>query len=546
LNDCQTTIDGLEKALVDIRAEGKNFAKQAVRRIKLNLMDSEITTFRAQIRTHTNALQMALQMVNLRAAYLAPGAVTDELGPKIDKLREIMELVHGSEADLKLKSLGVEPEYLTGLRMSAQRVISGATTVSANSEADGSIWDDMMNEEMRDKTLSWVSDPVTQEGYSGLRIAPPPSDNYSSSQTVDCDDSNARVTDSDSDDNFESEKVETSFALGTRKFNDGHFAEALPNFQRCLELAEKLPFKRKQLAQIAEIKLMIATCIYYSPNFSEAESRLIPIIEEKTHENVTDEGAIRRCQASYLLAGILFRQGKYKPATSFCEKALLGRRRVLGKNHISYYESLSLLSQICEADGLQEDAEMYSAMIPNEVAPKLVKMKDRFPDMLQGPPKSLQTGGLLPTTVDNSGCSLSLSETQFMTITDGASIVPTTSGSSQPLQSSSQNLPPAPQIPRLASASTLRSKSISSASTETAASSVSAEGSVRRKFSFRKLGRHRTSTPSMASPAPIEVSVVKEEDDISVSGQQSFRDYLIRKSKLENIKDENVYWPGLA
>ena len=182
-------------------------------------------------------------MVNLRAACLAPGAVTDELGPKIDELRTLMELVYGSETDLRTKSLGVEPDYLTGLRQSAQRVISGATTVSANSDAAGSVWGENMDEEKRDKTLSWIPEPTIHEEHDGPSTARPLSDDYSVSQTTALTDysaSNAGEAESDSDGDFESEVVETSFARGTKKFKDGNFAEAQSILQRGLQLAEKL------------------------------------------------------------------------------------------------------------------------------------------------------------------------------------------------------------------------------------------------------------------------------------------------------------------
>ncbi|KIM94695.1 hypothetical protein OIDMADRAFT_34708 [Oidiodendron maius Zn] len=202
----------------------------------------------------------------------------------------------------------------------------------------------------------------------------------------------------ESEEDLQSEKVQKSFSVGKGKFDDGNFAEAQLYFQKCLELAEGLPLKRREPAQIVESKLMIATCIYHSANISDAERILIPIIEEKIHENITDEGAKRRCQASHLLASILLRQGKYSLAMSFCKRALLGRRRVLWKGHISYYETLGLLSQIYESNGEQVDAEVLWAMIPEEVASTIVKVMDQKPRELQIPmtPPSPQ-GGSSPT-----------------------------------------------------------------------------------------------------------------------------------------------------
>jgi hypothetical protein len=577
LINCQSTIDRLEKAVADVRPEGKNFAKQAVRRIKLNLKDTELTSFRTQIRTHTNTLQMALQMVNLRAAYLAPGAVTDELGPRIDELRAIMELVHGSEADLKAKSLGVEPDFIKGLQRSAQRVISGATTVSAYSEAAGSLWGDVMDDEKRNKTLSWIQEPAIHEEHDEPSTAAPLSDDYAFSQSTALTDysaSNAGEADSDSDGDFDSEVVETAFARGTKKFNDGNFAEAQPILQRGLQLAGKLPLKRKQPAQIAEVKLKIATCLYHSTNLSEAEAKLFAITREMIHENVTDEGAIRRCQASHLLAGVLFRQGRYEPAKSFCRKALIGRRRVLGKDHISHYESLSLLSQICEAHGQMEDAETYWAMIPDDVASKLVKMKDQFPDLQQGQSRALDTSNLLSNRLSTGEISpntpVSSDTNEFPTpIPNSQFLSPATS----PRLSTRAVSPPSRDstLPRQATVlpynttltPTFTQSSTSIATDSTAASSSAAETPMPRKRSiFNSFRRRKTSVPSITSTAPTEVSVIQEEGgDTGFSGQakppprrgtsgsgsagprrQSFLEYL---EERENQKDEGTHWPGL-
>jgi hypothetical protein len=589
LDNCQATIDKLGKAIVDVRPEGKNFAKQAVRRIKLNLKESEMSAFRTQIKTHTNALHMALLMVNLRASCLAPGAVTDELGPKIDELRSLMERVHGSEADLTAKALGVEPDYIKGLQKSAQRVISGATTVSGNSEAAGSVWGDAMDDEMRYKTMSWIPEPSIHEEHDA---APSLSDENALSHTTaltEYSTSNAGDVESDSDGDFESEVVETYFARGTKKFDEDKFTDAQPILQRGLQLAEKLPLKRKQPKQIAEVKLMIATCIYHSPNLVEAEARLFAVTQEKIHETATDEGAIRRCQASHLLAGVLLRQGKYAPAKQFCRRALIGRRRVLGKTHIHHYESLSLLAEICEADGQNVDAETYWAMIPDEVASKLVKVRDQFPDSPQKAPtnldvpktypRRLSAGEVSPTTTlhsDNSRLEHSLSETQYAGMEQGSNMISIARSASQPHSPAvSPMLPgqvsisssPGSTSPRLPTAmlarTSLTQRPLSTASSATT-SSMEDIPAQRRPSLWSKFKRRQPSIPSMASTAPTEVSIIQEEESnginntqsrpppprrtsSAVSGTprprgQSFLEYL---EERDQQGDAGVHWPGL-
>ena len=333
---------------------------------------------------------------------------------------------------------------------------------------------------------------------------------------------------------------------------------------------------------------MIATCFYHSPNPNEAEVRLLAITQEKLHENVTDEGAIRRCQASHLLAAILYRQGRYSHAESFCRKAIIGRRRLLGKNHISYYESLSLLSQIFEADGQQEDAETYWTMIPKEVASKIVKIKDEFPDTLQmarspgaGEPSQAK---LLPS--DNTRHSSSHSETQLATIAKKADNHPNTGTRSQsqypasshrqskqttqPLSRESTSMkPPASPRPRttLPPSPSHRSASTPASRTSTTATSTSSETPVQRKTSvFKMFRRRQPSTSSTASTTSTEVSLIQEkENDIGVSRPiksqlprkdtsgvadtkprtGGFLEFLMEMDELENQRDEGNHWPGL-
>jgi hypothetical protein len=588
LDNCQATIDKLGNAIVNVRPEGKNFAKQAVRRIKLNLKDSEISAFRTQIKTHTNALHMALLMVNIRASRLAPGAVTDKLGPKIDELRSLMERVYGSEAELTAKSLGVEPNYIKDLQKSAQRVISGATTVSGNSEAASSVWGDVMDDEMRNKTMSWIPEPSIYEEHDSV---PTTSDDFALSQTTASTEhsaSNAGEAESDSDGDFEFEVVETYFARGTKKFDEGKFTDAQEILQRGLHSAEKLPLKRRPARQIAEVKLMIATCIYHSPNLSEAEAKLYAVTQEKIHETTTDEGAIRRCQASHLLAGVLYRQKKYAPAKQFCRRALIGRRRVLGKSHIHHYESLSLLAEICEADGQNVDAETYWAMIPDEVACKLVKVKDQFPDQQEKAPSSLDVpktyqhrmsaGEISPTTVspnNNTRLDHLSSETQPASVEQGSNMIFIARSASQPnspaespmiLGQVSMSSSPGSTSPRLPSAFLPRSSTQRPSSTASTATVSSVEDNpVQRKSSiWSRLKRREPSVPSMASTAPTEVAVIQEEEgngigntqskppaprrtSSAVSGTarprgQSFLEYL---EERDAQGDDGVHWPGL-
>jgi len=560
---------------VDIGPESSAFAKQAVRCIKLNLMDSEITNFRTQIRTHINALQMGLQMVNLRAAWLAPNMVTGDLGPKIDKLYEFMELVHGCEADVRTKSLGIEPKHLTRLRISARKIIEDATTVGVNSEPARSDFGEEIDEERRDELLCWIQMPTFDGELDDSGSHPVPG--------IDGSASNATEEESDTDFDIEFEEVKGFFTEGIEEFNQKNYTEAQSYLQQGVQLAEKPTLKRRQLVKLADIKLKIATCFYHSPNLKEAEARLRAIAHERIHEYETKEGAIRRCDASHLLAGVLLRQGRYSDAEEFCSQSATGRARVLGKDHLDTYESLSLMSQIFEANGQKLRAKVYWKMIPADVASKLVKVKDEFPDMEQKPSASLdasETHRTTPITGDSTGRSHSTSDTQSATSTNGADTVSTTKPNPLTFSpTSSSRLSRQKTLPSsLERASTAVPTSLPRVGTSIpvitgrpasmpSAPSVPDDSAPRKSARKGILRRFRTSGPSAIKSTSSERSITDEEGHQSStssevgqltpfkvinSSEKAYNRYMefIRQLKEEdNIRDDDgdkePRWPGL-
>ena len=574
LKDCKATIDKLEKSVVDVGPESSTFAIQAVRRIKLNLMDNEITNFRTQIRTHINALQMGLQMVNLRAAWLAPNVVTGDLGPKIDKLYKFMELVHGCEADVRTKSLGIEPQHLTRLRISAQKIISDATTVGVNSEAARSDFGEGIDEERRDELLEWIQMPTIHKELddSGSHSVPGTGDGTS----------NATEEESDTDLDIEFEEVKGFFTVGIEEFDQKNYPEAQSYLQQGVQLAEKLTLKRRQLVKLADIKLKIATCFYHSPNLKEAEVRLRAIAHERIHEYETKEGAIRRCDASHLLAGVLLRQGRYSDALEFCRQSVTGRWRVLGKDHLDSYESVSLMSQIFEANGQYQHAKVYWKMIPADVASKLVKVKDEFPEIEQKPSAPFDASEAYrttPPTGDSTTRSYSPSGTQSGVSVIDADTISTNKPNRLALsptsssRSSKQETPPS----SLERASTAVPNSLPLVATSipiitgrspSMLSTLSVPGDVSPRKPSRKgiFRRRRTSGPSATKSTPSEGSIseevgrqsssssafvrtppFKEINNSGDSGEahKSFMDFIHQLKEEDNTKDDDVLWPGL-
>src|SRR5665213_3035091 len=73
------------------------------------------------------------------------------------------------------------------------------------------------------------------------------------------------------------------------------------------------------------------------------------------------------CQISHLLSQIYLLKNELEASEDYCHKSLKGRRRFLGKEHVDYFASLGLLSEICGARGKNKEARVYQDMIPPEI-----------------------------------------------------------------------------------------------------------------------------------------------------------------------------------
>ena len=400
LTDCHATLRDIEHALFGLLPEGSDFARQAVRQLQLNFRQSEITPLCAALQSHKTTLQLTLQMLSLRAAYLTPSLVVEELGPRIDEVRQLLQTSQDRCQSAVALGGGPANDHSKQLRRSAQRIISTATSYSGESEATKSVLGDTISDAKRIHLLEWI--PETPHEM----LIPPPESvahtvpetlftegfHFSEAQTASTalsDMSKAQdeeLEDSDSDDHLQSELVDSLFQKGDRLFGDKLWKEAQSHYRKGLQHADKLPIRLRKPSQLDGVQLNLATCVAHSTNVTEAEKRLYAIVQEPSSKLVGNEDhgsengrAIRRCSASQLLAVVLYRQRKYEAARQYCRKAVVGRRRMLGKDHISHYESLYLMHQILTAEGSDEDASVWLDWIPPDILKKLPSLQDDFP-----------------------------------------------------------------------------------------------------------------------------------------------------------------------
>jgi ankyrin repeat protein len=119
-SNCRRTLKELKKILIDLRP-GKR--SRISRHMKLQDRGKQIDGFSARISTHTNALQMSLQIVTIKIALATPDFVIRELR---EALQDIRKLLGGTESrndgPLRLSNVKADDEdQLVGLAQDALR-----------------------------------------------------------------------------------------------------------------------------------------------------------------------------------------------------------------------------------------------------------------------------------------------------------------------------------------------------------------------------------------------------------------------------------------
>jgi len=87
VKDCRRTLREPRKLLTDLRPNSSSFFGRTSRHIKLQDRTQQINDFSVRIKTHTDALQMSLQIVTIKIALATPDFLLQRLGAALEDLR---------------------------------------------------------------------------------------------------------------------------------------------------------------------------------------------------------------------------------------------------------------------------------------------------------------------------------------------------------------------------------------------------------------------------------------------------------------------------
>ncbi|KAI9693016.1 MAG: hypothetical protein M1822_005011 [Bathelium mastoideum] len=401
--DCQKTISQLQEAAYCLKRDSSketNFVSQVVRQIKLNMRTKDIANARNRIRSHTASLQVVLQSIAIEVAYVAPQRTDQRLRTHLAELLERRQRLEFLRAERDPEDMQSQKKQEEDVLRASEKVISSGETLSASSVASGSvlgelapgkknlIYDWMENANAIDDLAFEPSsvEPARKSSFSSFRDAKPvltqettsvlltPAAVAKSNRSEEIwDEQYEDGEDLDSEDNFTLDAAQHAIITGREAFQRQDYTEASTTLGEASRIVRELPLNRQIICDPCEMRYMLGVCTFYLEDPSTAEVALLAIIENTPKaEAQNDARRLQVCEAGHLLSLVYIRLGKIEQARLYCENALQGRRRLLGKMSDASCESLALMARILELSGNTSRSKIVNMMIPEPKREKLV------------------------------------------------------------------------------------------------------------------------------------------------------------------------------
>lgn len=120
---------------------------------------------------------------------------------------------------------------------------------------------------------------------------------------------------------------------------------------------------------------MLSVCAYHTLEPVEVEASLTSVIDDSSQlVERPDEQLLQVCEAGHLLSQVCVKLNKLDQARLYCENALQGRRRLLGKTNDDYYRSVALMARVYELQGNDYRAKIYMKTVPDAERESLESM----------------------------------------------------------------------------------------------------------------------------------------------------------------------------
>jgi hypothetical protein len=246
---------------------------------------------------------------------------------------------------------------------------------------------------------SVLGDPLTREQFSNIESWIPPPSNSQGGTT-----SPSTVVDpsyhSDSDDDIDKALLKRLRELAVESRQQGDYAKA-ENFYRKAISRSEASESNYDPRDLVQDRVDLAYACLNQRKWADAEAIILPIAMERKLADIAVYVGLHALALAHM------HSSDFAKADRCCKRALWGKRKIFGKENPSCWETLALLSRICEARGEAEEAEAHRTFIPASYQPvlhvdPLVYLGGHDKKELQPPPTIPQTPSPSTTQVSQS------------------------------------------------------------------------------------------------------------------------------------------------
>ena len=155
--------------------------------------------------------------------------------------------------------------------------------------------------------------------------------------------------DSDSNSDIEKDLTKKFQELAVMKLGERDYEKAEQFF---LKVIDRSTTEGKPIESMTPVRINLAFAYCFQGKWEEAEGIIVPIAMGKQKIDVAAFHGL------HTLALLSYGKKDLETAEKYCKRALTGKKKILGKDHDSYLESIQLLSGIYSARGDQAESEV--------------------------------------------------------------------------------------------------------------------------------------------------------------------------------------------